>query len=290
MEEKEKRKKKLITKLKSKYRLVILKDDSFAEKFSLILTPLNVFVSVGSILIVLITAVISFVAFTPLREFIPGYSDLSIRKNALSAVTKADSLEKELEFKSAYLENLAYILEGKEPPSPLTSPSDSTKKLENIVYKKSKKDSILRAEIESADKYELSLSDNKSVNKSISSFFFFTPLNGSITASFNSKENHFGVDIAASENEAIKATNNGTVIFAAWTSNDGYVLQIQHSNNLISSYKHNSVLLKKAGDYVKAGEAVAIIGNSGELSTGPHLHFELWYNGIPVNPQDYISF
>lgn len=289
MEEKEK-KKKLITKLKSKYRLVILQDDSFAEKFSLILSPLNVFTLIGSIIIVLVILVISLVAFTPLKEFIPGYADENLRRNALQAVLKADSLESELEFKSKYLENLVYILNGEEPQNHLVQNGDSTKKYDNITVKKSKEDSILRAQIEAEDKYELVANDSKSTNKSISSFFFFTPLSGTVTSSFNSKENHYGVDIAAGENEAIKATINGMVIFAAWTNTEGYVIQIQHENNLISCYKHNSVLLKKAGDYVNAGEAIAIIGNSGELSTGPHLHFELWYNGIPLNPQEYISF
>ena len=289
MENKEK-KKKLITKLKSKYRLVILQDESFAEKFSMVLAPLNVFILVGSVLIILITLVISIVAFTPLREFIPGYADVNLRRNALDASLRADSIATELENKNAYMQNLLYILQGKTPPSPTSVPSDSTHKYDNITIKKSKSDSLLRAQIEAEDKYALSANDEKGQTKTISSFFFFTPLNGTVTSSFNSKNSHFGIDITAGENEAIKATINGTVVFASWTNTEGYVIQIQHDNNLISAYKHNSVLLKKAGDYVKAGEAIAIIGNSGELSTGPHLHFELWYNGIPLNPQEYISF
>jgi murein DD-endopeptidase MepM/ murein hydrolase activator NlpD len=230
------------------------------------------------------------VAFTPLREFIPGYADVNLRRNALDASLRADSISKELENKNAYMQNLLYILQGKTPPSTTSFPSDSTHKYDNISIKKSKSDSVLRAQIEAEDKYALAADDEKGQNKSISSFFFFTPLNGTVTSSFNSKNSHFGIDIAAGENEAIKATINGTVIFASWTNTEGYVIHIQHDNNLISAYKHNSVLLKKAGDYVKAGEVIAIIGNSGELSTGPHLHFELWYNGIPLNPQEYISF
>jgi murein DD-endopeptidase MepM/ murein hydrolase activator NlpD len=289
MEQNEK-KKKLISKLKSKYRLVVLQDEVFTEKFSMILTPLNVFILLGSVLIILVTLVISLVAFTPLREFIPGYADVNLRRNAMDAAFKADSISFDLENKNAYLQNLLYILQDKIPPSPATSPADSTNKYDNIQLKKSKSDSLLRQQIESEDKYALTETDEKTQNKSISSFFFFTPLNGTVTASFNSRQAHFGVDITAAENEAIKATVDGTVIFASWTNTEGYVIQIQHSNNLISAYKHNSVLLKKAGDFVKAGEAIAIIGNSGELSSGPHLHFELWYNGIPLNPQEYISF
>jgi murein DD-endopeptidase MepM/ murein hydrolase activator NlpD len=145
--------------------------------------------------------------------------------------------------------------------------------------------------IESQDRFELNTQEqHSSKTNDISSFFFFTPVKGTVTNVFNSAEKHFGVDIAAAPNEAIKATLDGTVILSAWTSETGYIITIQHSNNLVSVYKHNSALLKKAGTYVKAGEAIAIIGNSGEYTSGPHLHFELWYNGSPVNPKDYIAF
>lgn len=281
--------KKLITKLKNKYRLVVLNDDSFEEKISLRLSPLNLFILIGVALIVWVGIVISFVAFTPLREFIPGYADVSLRRNALLAVLKADSLEHELMLKDRYLFNIGHILDGKIPPESIGGRSDSAQNYEKINIKKSKEDSILRTQIESEDRYALAWNEDKT-RKSISSFFFFTPINGIITNSFNSNEEHYGIDIAADENEAIKATLDGTVIFASWTTDNGYVMQVQHENDLVSVYKHNSVLLKKVGDYLKAGEAIAIIGNSGELTTGPHLHFELWYNGIPLNPQDYIIF
>jgi murein DD-endopeptidase MepM/ murein hydrolase activator NlpD len=292
LETRENNKKKLITRLKNTYRLVVLSNDSFEEKISLKLSPLNVFILSGTILIVLITIVISIIAFTPLREFIPGYADVNLRRSALHAILRTDSLEQEIKMKNYYLNILSNILEGNIPPEPipLELTKDSLKNYEYITLTKSKDDSILRSQIESQDKYNLSLTEDKNKSKSISSFLFFTPVNGKVTASFNLREGHFGTDIAAAENEVIKATLNGTVVFSSWTPNDGYVLHLQHENNLLSVYKHNSVLLKKVGDYVKAGEAVAIIGNSGELSTGPHLHFELWYNGIAINPQDYIIF
>jgi murein DD-endopeptidase MepM/ murein hydrolase activator NlpD len=269
-----------------------MSNDSFEEKISLKLSPLNVFILSGTILIVLITIVISLVAFTPLREFIPGYADVNLRRSALHAILRTDSLEQEIKMKNQYLNILSNILEGNIPPEPvpLELTKDSIKNYEYITLTKSKEDSILRSQIESQDKYNLALTEDRSKSKTISSFLFFTPVNGRITASFNAREGHFGTDIAASENEVIKATLNGTVVFSSWTPDNGYVMHIQHENNLLSVYKHNSVLLKKVGDYVKAGEAVAIIGNSGELSTGPHLHFELWYNGIAINPQDYIIF
>jgi murein DD-endopeptidase MepM/ murein hydrolase activator NlpD len=136
----------------------------------------------------------------------------------------------------------------------------------------------------------LTANETKTSKESITNFFFFSPLKGLVTNSFDMKEEHYGIDITAQENEAIKATLDGTVIMSAWTSETGYVIQIQHENNLVSVYKHNSALMKKVGQYVKAGEVVAIIGNSGELTSGTHLHFELWYNGNPIDPQEYMVF
>ena len=281
---------KLLSRLKNKYRLVLLNDDSFKETISLRLSPLNVFIFTGTILIVLISLVISFIAFTPIREFIPGYADVNLRRSVLQAVLKADSLEQEIKVTNSYLNAVAGVLNGNIPPEQLTGFPDSTKNYDHIMLIKSEEDSLLRAQIESQDLYSLTSSEEKSKKKSISSFFFFTPINGTVTSSFNAREEHYGTDIAAAENEVVKATLNGTVIFSSWTTDNGHVLQIQHENNLISVYKHNSVLLKKVGDFVKAGEAIAIVGNSGELTTGPHLHFELWYNGIAINPQEYIIF
>ncbi|MBA3901317.1 MAG: M23 family metallopeptidase [Bacteroidetes bacterium] len=284
-------KKKLIKRLKSKYRLVILSNDSFEEKVSLKLSPLNVFILVGTMFIVLVTLVISFVAFTPIREFIPGYADVNLRRSALQVVLKTDSIEQEVKTKNYYLNVLANILEGNIPPEPLVHYMNNDSLINHsLMLTRSKEDSILRAQIESQDRYSLSVSDEKSRVKTISSFFFFSPINGTVTSSFNAQEGHYGTDIVAAENEVVKATLNGTVVFSSWTTDSGYVIQIQHENNLISLYKHNSVVLKKVGEHVKAGEVIAIIGNSGEYTTGPHLHFELWYNGIAINPQDYIIF
>ena len=147
----------------------------------------------------------------------------------------------------------------------------------------------MRTEIEQQDKYNLSVG-NEPGSGSISNFYFFTPVKGTITTKFNSTEKHFGVDVVAAPDAVIKSTLDGTVVMSDWTSQTGYVIAIQHSNNLFSIYKHNSALLKSAGNVVKAGEVIAIIGNSGEITTGPHLHFELWYNGAPVDPTDYIAF
>ena len=157
-----------------------------------------------------------------------------------------------------------------------------------MIYKMD--DSLLRMLVESQDQYELLSSNDKAFASGIGSYVFFTPLKGTVTTPFSALNKHYGVDIVSAPDEVIKSALDGTVIFSNWTSETGYVIGIQHSNNLFTIYKHNSALLKKEGDYVKAGEVVAIIGNTGELTSGPHLHFELWYNGSPVNPKDYVSF
>jgi murein DD-endopeptidase MepM/ murein hydrolase activator NlpD len=133
-------------------------------------------------------------------------------------------------------------------------------------------------------------SGNRSGSGSISNFFFFTPIQGIISNGYNPANRHFGIDIVSKMNEAVKSVLDGTVILSAWTLQTGNIIAVQHQSNIISVYKHNSVLLKKEGDNVKAGDPIAIVGESGEMQTGPHLHFELWYNGNPVNPREYISF
>lgn len=276
--------------LRNKYRLVILNDDSFAEKFSLRLSPLGLIILLGTVTIVMTTLVISLVAFTPLREYIPGYGDVDDRKELLQLSYKTDSLENILSSRDWYINNLLNVFSGKAEGKPAKPAKDSTGKYADIDIKPSEQDLKLRTDIETN---QLESTSNKvSANKvnALSNFFFFTPIKGIITTSYNLKEEHFGVDIVSKENELIKVTLDGTVIFAGYTSEDGYVIQVQHANNLTSVYKHCSNITKKVGDYVKVGEPIAVVGNTGESSKGPHLHFELWYNGFAINPQDYVVF
>lgn len=283
------KKPKKFQRLKNKYRLVILNDDSFEEKISLRLSRLNVFVVVGLSSLILILLVIMLIAFTPLREFIPGYANVTVRKQGVENYIKTDSLELMLAQNNMYIDNLKHIIQGDPIEYDEKTYVDSTVNYKNITNEPVEEDSILRNMIETEEKYNL-FNAAGSTPGNISSFIFFTPLKGSVTNRFNLKKEHFGIDLVAPKNEAIKATLDGTVIFAEWTAETGYVIQLQHADNIVSIYKHNSVLHKKVGDYVEAGEVVAIIGNSGEYSTGPHLHFELWYNGIPINPEDYMAF
>ncbi|MCO6500763.1 MAG: M23 family metallopeptidase [Vicingus serpentipes] len=285
-----KEKPKKFQKLKNKYRLVILNDDTFEEKISFRLSRLNVFVAAGLSSLVLIVLVTLLIAFTPLREFIPGYANVMIRKQGVENTLKLDSLTTVLKQQEMYIENIRHIIQGNPIQFDQTTIVDTSVNYGLITNIPVEEDSLLRNMVETEEKYNLFSVAGSTSGNNISSFTFFKPLKGIVTNRFNVKKQHFGIDVVAPKNEAIKATLDGTVIFAEWTAKTGYVIQLQHSNNLISVYKHNSVLHKEVGNHVKAGEVIAIVGNSGELSTGPHLHFEFWYNGIPINPEDYMTF
>ncbi len=276
--------------LRSKYRLVILNDDSFAEKFSLRLSPLGIIVLIASVTLVMTTFVISLVAFTPLREYIPGYGNVNDRKDIITLNNKTDSLEQLLTSRQWYINNLVNVFSGKVQGKPQKPLKDTTGKYKNVDIKPSDADLMLRNNIETNQL--ASTSDKVLANKisDLNAYFFFSPVKGIVTGSYNLSDEHFGVDVVANDNEFIKATLDGTIIFAGFTKDDGYLVQIQHANNLTSIYKHCSSVNKKTGNFVKSGEPIAVIGNSGETSKGTHLHFELWYNGFAINPQDYVVF
>ncbi len=291
-ENKEQPRKQLYKRLINKYRMVIMNVDTFEEKASLTLTPMNVITVFGSVIIFLVTFTIYIIAFTPLREYIPGYPDGTTKRQYHLNVMKADSLQRELDLKNLYIENLRKILLGQVPVDSIGMKPDTSAKKNELNMNISPEDSSLRAEVEQESRYNLSASSttSKKEGENMSAVFFFSPLKGLVSEKYNPIQSHYGVDITAPANEPVKAALSGTVVFSDWTSDTGYVIGIQHENNLVSMYKHNSVLLKKEGTFVKAGEVIAIIGNSGELSSGPHLHFELWHNGNPVDPQEYMVF
>jgi len=278
-------KKQKLKKLRNKYRLVIINDDTFEEKISVTLSRLNVFVSLGFLFVILIVGTTLLISFTPLREYIPGYASTDMRRNTLKLASKTDSLEFELIKNQAYLQNIQNILSG-EPIDPVTHNNEErlVEKLE-INATLSAEDSLLRQYVEQEERFTIS-----NLNEELINFTFFAPVKGAISSGYNPKENHYAIDLNATLNTPIKSCLKGTVIYSGWTTETGYTTIVQHPSSLLSVYKHNSALLKKQGDYVLAGEAIAIIGNSGSETTGPHLHFELWYQGRPVDPQDYISF
>lgn len=246
-------------------------------------------IGVLAITIVMTTLVISLVAFTPLREYIPGYGDVTERKEILNLNIKADSLQQTLESRDAYMSSVLNVLNEKVEAKSVKPLKDTTGKYSKLNIKASDADMEFRKEFEE-NKGKATTSVARLKYKGLSELVFFTPVKGLITTSFNMTEDHYGVDIVAKTDETIKSTLDGTVIFTGFSAEDGNMIHIQHSNNLISIYKHCSVLLKRTGERVKSGEAIAIVGNSGEKSHGPHLHFELWFNGSPINPQEFVSF
>jgi murein DD-endopeptidase MepM/ murein hydrolase activator NlpD len=280
-------------KLRTKYRLVVMNEDSFEEKLSFRLSRLNVFVAVSTVAILLVIATTFIIAFTPLREFIPGYTNVSLQKRVYELQLKADSLEKEFARKDLILANIRNIIEGKDIVDRLPEQKPDTVRSPDVNYTHSPEDSLLRKEFENREQFNLYYNDREELAGQTTpsrSLYFFCPLKGILTNPFDPEAGHFGVDIVAKRNEAVKSVLDGTVIFSSWTVETGYVIAVQHTGNFISVYKHNATLLKSQGAFVKAGDPIAIIGESGELTTGPHLHFELWSGGTPVNPVDYISF
>ncbi|WP_317899841.1 M23 family metallopeptidase [Aurantibacillus circumpalustris] len=275
--------------LSKKYRLVILNDATFGEKVSVRLTPYGLIIGMLAITIVMTSFVISIVAFTSLREYIPGYGDIAERKQILELNIKADSLEQALGSHDVYLNAVLKAVDEKIETKTQKPKKDTTGKFAKVNTKPSSTDIQFREEYEQ-NKSNTSTGIAKLKYTGLTEAVFFTPVKGLITESFDINEEHFGVDIVTKQHETIKTTLDGTIIFTGFSAGDGNVVQVQHPNNLISIYKHCSSFLKTTGDRVKSGEAIAIVGNSGEKSHGPHLHFELWFNGSPINPQDFVAF
>ena len=274
------------SKLFHKYRFVIMKDSSFEEKLSVKLTRINVIAFVGTLVFLCFFSTMLLIAYTPLSEYVPGKSSIEVQKSLIELNIKSDSLEAILVNRSIYLENINKIINGEELVNP-ENYAEITNTQIPISFEKSKEDSLFRVKVEAEDKSSIYKKDKPNNNTTL---MFFTPLTGLISDGYNNKTKHFGIDLVAKEKSRISSVLEGTVIISHWAYETGYVIGVQHKNDYLSFYKHNSVLLKSVGDYVNAGDHIAIIGNSGEFSSGPHLHFELWHKGIPVNPENYISF
>ncbi|WP_462317122.1 M23 family metallopeptidase [Marinilabilia sp.] len=293
------KRKEFIQKLRSKYKLAIFNEQTYQEVLVMRLSRLNVFTLVGVSAIVLIVLVSLLIAFTGLREYIPGYPDANQRLLIVRNAQRVDSLYIELEKRNKFIENMQNILSGGVPQSldepgegneDEKVPSSAGNSMEDIEFKRSEEDSLFRALVEKEERFNVTDKPTRNSGRLLENTFLFTPLKGLVVNKFGDPRGHYGVDIVAGPGARVSAVMDGVVIFSGWTVETGYVIQLQHSNNLISMYKHNERLLKSTGEHVKAGEAIANVGNSGELTTGPHLHFELWYNGVPLDPQEYISF
>jgi len=288
--DKKKKKSSFFKRLKHKYRLIVYNDNTFEETFVIRLTRLNVFIVMmfGAFLLILGTTIL--IAYTPLREYIPGYpSDETVQLIKMNNI-KTDSLANEIDIRDAYLQNMKSLILGEKPVTfDRKTVIDSLKKYKNINLNPSNNDSVFRKDVETEEQFSI----NKNLLKkseALNMLHFYFPVKGMITEKFNIKNKHYGIDIVTKPDEMVLSTLNGTVTFSGWTLETGYMIEIQHPNELISAYKHLSHIFKSEGTKVKAGEVIGIVGNTGEFTNGPHLHFEVWYKGNPINPQEYIVF
>ncbi len=287
MAKKTKRGKNIKRKLLHKYRLVVLNEATFEERFSFKLNRLNVFVFSTFFAVFLIAITTLLIAFTPLREYIPGYSSTSLKKRALDLSYKTDSLEQALSVNGQYIASLKKVLTGDVKTVDFNKDSileAARLDVNGVDMTPSREDSLLRDLVSQEDKYN-PLIDNEEPN-----FVLFPPVKGSISQDYDPEIKHYAVDVVAVKDSPVKAAADGTVIFSDWTADTGYVIVLTHANNLVTIYKHNASLNKEQGELVRAGEVIATVGDSGQLTTGPHLHFELWSDGYPINPTNLIDF
>ncbi len=288
MAKNKKKRRKFTKKLLHKYRMVVLNEDTFEERFSFRLTKLNVFVAVGLSVIFLIAATTILIAFTPLREYIPGYSSADLKEKATNLAYTSDSLQKVIRLNDQYLNSIKNALTGELDLDQLDRDSILNQPISDVEYEeinRIKADSLLREEVAQEDKYNILPTATDNIN-----FSLFPPVKGNISEAYSIEDKHYAVDIVTTRNSPIKSVADGRIIFAEWTAETGYVIIIEHSYGLLSVYKHNASLTKSQGDMVRGGEVVATAGNTGELTTGPHLHFELWNEGNTVDPSEYIDF
>ena len=276
---------------KSKFKIVILHPETYEEKggFSMSKLKFTNLVVVYSLIIIAITTCVIF--FTSVRELIPGYTDVNLRRDIYNLQRRTDSLETVMHQKDIYIRNINKIVNEEDfNDIEATTPINIDKpNVENNNDLKSEQDSVFRAQFEAATQYNIYGAPFNNADKA-ATLIFFKPVNGLVTNHFNGNNKHYGVDVVAKADAIITATADGTVVFSDWSAQGGYVIGIQHDNDLVSVYKHNASLLHHEGDWVKAGDPIAILGGSGSTSTGPHLHFEIWFKGRALNPEDYISF
>ena len=287
-------KEKFFHRLKHKYRLVFYNDSTFEERWHVRLTLRNMLSIVGTIGIILVGGSMALVMFTPMRVLVPGYTTDATLRQIMTNAMRLDSLEYEIHLRDKYFNAINAIIAGREPELTETGTESAPVNYENITFTRSEQDSLLRKQVEEEERFNFVMrtysASSSSEDASISRIHFFKPVEGVVSSKFSLNDSHFGIDLVAAPNAVVKAIHDGTVIFSEWTVDTGYVIHIQHAANIISVYKHNARRMKRQGNRVKAGDAIANVGNSGELTTGPHLHLEIWQNGTPVNPEDYIVF
>lgn len=285
-------KKTLSNRLTTRYLLIVRNEENFAEKTTYSFTYAKIILFFAVLFVVM--SGLSFYLTTTLFEemFDPRYAQLKATRDVVRLSDTIDSIGIELKNKDQFIDNLKMIMSGRDSTFANTTNSNDigSKEIREIVQSEAINpiDSQFRKEFESGG-LDLQVTTSR-LSQELQDFFLFKPVDGIISDGFDPQKDHLAVDIVAKEDEPIKAVADGTVVFASWTQDSGYVLGIQHRGNLMSMYKHNSEILKKVGSFVTAGEVISIIGNTGELTSGPHLHFELWYNGNPIDPEEFIGF
>lgn len=281
-------KEKLIKRLKSRWRLTIINETTFEERVSTILTPLKVISFFVVMFLISGLIVYSITSLSPLKQYlVPGFTDFETREQARESRLLVDSLLAVNSMQEAYIDRIKVILSGGviEEQLPDTLGTATSQLPDEYVI--APEDSILRAELEQSAHYTLNIGDEPGTK---ATQLLFKPLNGTVSGAFDPEIKHFGIDVVAPKNEVVKAVQDGTVTLASYTTDGGYVIQVQHAHNLISVYKHNSALFKKTGESVVAGESIAVIGDTGDHTDGPHLHFELWQDGNAVDPAEYFEW
>lgn len=276
-------------KRRSKFRLAVIDDKTHQQLVTLHFTRTGFAIAIITIIVIFSTAIYSIIAYTPVRTFIPGYPDARSKRAAIQNAITIDSLEKVIYRWEFYSENLRRVVEGREPIK-IDSLINTVKEMPGStsdIAKLSRQDSLLREHVKEEEQFGINERERKDLP--IEGLHFFTPLKGVISQGFDASVHPY-VDITAPSGSVVKAVLDGTVIFSGWNNDTGHTIHLQHDGDIISIYKHNEKVLKKTGDKVTAGSPIALVGNSGELSTGHHLHFELWYKGAAVDPVKYIKF
>ena len=268
---------------KFKYKLTIINENTLEEIVGLRVSKLNGLSVLLSVLAVLFLIAACIIAFTPLRNYLPGYMNSEVRSQIVDNALRVDSLQELLNRQNLYIMNIQDIFSGKVPIDSVQTLDSLTAAREDTLMERTRREEEFRRQYEENVTTIVSQPD-------VNGLILYRPTRGMVSDHFNADKKHFGTDIAANPNESVLATMDGTVFLSTYTAETGYVIGVQHSQDFVSIYKHCGSLLKKEGDRVKGGEAIALVGNSGTLSTGPHLHFELWYKGHPVNPEKYIVF
>ena len=272
---------------KFKYKLTITNENTLEEIVGIHVSKLNGLSVLLSAITVIFLIASLIIAFTPLRNYLPGYMNSDVREQVVLNALRADSIQQMLERQRMYVMNIQDIISGTVKGDSVHSIDSLTVLRSEELMERTQAEDEFRKQYEEKERYNLTTIDNA---QAITGLIFFRPTRGMISSAFDANKKHFGIDIAAKPNENVLATLDGTVIMATYTAEMGYVIQVQHSQNLVSVYKHCGSLLKKEGDIVKAGEAIALVGNTGEKTTGPHLHFEIWNRGRALDPAKYIVF